>query len=110
MSDLIPVWLNVRQSDGVISVCMLLETPVGLALVDGEPYKRIGQVRNQTRVVKNQRVGSTTKQNGFQWYFDEEQWGASNGWEPTRTAAIRACLRAGGYIEAPPNAANGGLF
>ena len=51
--DLIPVHLTVRRSDGVVSVRMLLDTPVGVALVDGELYKRRGQVREATGTTKN---------------------------------------------------------
>lgn len=109
MSDLIPVHLNVRVSDGVVSVQMLLETRVGTGVVDGEPYKRIGQVRSRKSTVTN-RLGQSTTKDGFAWHYDEPEWGRTNGWEPTRAAAVKACLRAGGYVEAPPNAANPGLF
>lgn len=110
MSDLIPVHLNVRSSDGVISVQMLLETRLGIGVVDGEPYKRIGQIRNMPKKFYLERNGQTTTKEGFQWYYDEPEWGRTNGWEPTKAAAVTACLKAGGYVEAKANAANPGLF
>lgn len=109
MSDLIPVHLNVRLSDGVISVQMLLNTSIGTGVVDGEPYKRIGQIMKRRAKVSN-RLGQTTEKDGFQWHYDEPEWGRTNGWEPTKAGAVQALLKAGGYVEAPPNAANPGLF
>lgn len=45
MSDApIPVMVTVRPADGIVSVLPLLETPVGLALYEGDTYRRIGQI------------------------------------------------------------------
>lgn len=107
--DLIPVHLTVRPSDGVVSVRMLLATPVGIALVDGDLYKRIGQVREATGNERN-KYGLTVKRKGWTWFYDEAEWGSAVGSEPTKRKAVEALLREGGYVEAKPDATNQGLF
>jgi len=109
MEDLIPVRLTVRSSDGAISVQPLLVTRIGIAEVDGDGYKRIGQVVK----MRSKHLGARDQvvvQEGFAWYYDEPEYGRNNGWERTKARAVQACLRAGGYQEAPENAANPGLF
>jgi len=107
--DLIPVHLAIRDTDGTVSVRMLLETPIGNALVDGEGYERIGQIKQDTWREEN-RLGATRKVRGWAWYYDDPRYGEATGRETTKAAAIKALLEEGGYIEAPPNAATQPLF
>lgn len=108
--ELIPVMLNVRPSDGAVSVMMLLDTPIGTALVEGDSYKTIGQVQEETWQEKNPRTGNMRKMKGYAWWYDEAEFGQESGREMTKAAAVAAVLEAGGYREAPKNAANPGLF
>lgn len=102
--DLIPCMVAIRSSDGAVSVLPLLETPIGLAIHESDTYRRIGQVRPTTR----EEPGRHKK--GTAWYFDDPEYGKDSGRELTQKAAVAALLKAGGYVEAPPNAANPGLF
>jgi len=108
--DLIPVMVNVRPSDNVVSVLMLLETPIGTAIYEGDGYKRIGQVKESTWTEFDERLKVTRNRKGWTWWYDEQEWGRSTGRAKTKRAAIEAMLLAGGYVEAPPNAANPGLW
>lgn len=105
----IPVWVTVRPSDGVVSVLLLLDTPVGLALYEGDEYIRIGQIKEAEWMEAN-RQGVRTKKKGYSWYHDEEEYGQTTGREPTKAKALAALLLTAGYREAPPNATNQGLF
>ncbi len=105
----LPAMVTVRPSDGKVSIRLLLETRAGLALYDGDLYKTIGQIRPAVTAVKN-RHGSMTTKKGFSWFYDEEEYGREQGWEPTSKAAVAALLSVGGYVEAAPNATNQGLF
>lgn len=107
--DLIPVLLNVRDSDGSVSVRMLLDTPIGTALVDGEGYDRIGQIKPATWQEQN-RLGASRKMRGWAWYYDDPKYGSATGHETTKAAAIAAILNEGGFTEAPPNATTQPLF
>lgn len=108
--DLITCMVAIRPSDGAVSVLPLLETPIGLALYEADTYRRIGQVRPVTWEEPGRREGSTVKKKGTAWYFDDVEYGKASGRELTQKAAVAALLKAGGYVEAPPNAANPGLF
>jgi hypothetical protein len=102
--------LTVRPSDGAISVMPFLDTPVGTAIYEGDSYKRIGQITYGKRETKSPRTGYTRTEKGWNWWYDEEEYGRAGGFEPTKKAAVQAVLTAGGYVEAPPNVANQGLF
>jgi hypothetical protein len=108
--DLIPVMLTVRPSDGLVSVHLLLETPVGIAIYEGDSYKAIGQVKEGKWIEHNPRTKVTTTKKGWLWFYDEKGFGKETGSATTRKEAIQQVLLAGGYQEAPPNAANQGLF
>lgn len=108
--DPIPCMVAIRPSDGAVSVFPLLETPIGLAIYEGDSYRRIGQIRAVTWEEPGRRKGSVVKKKGTAWYFDDIEYGKDSGRELTQKAAVAALLKAGGYIEAPPNAANPGLF
>lgn len=96
-----PVHLSVRKSDGVVSVRLLLETPVGLALVDGDEYVRIGQVLP---------IDKPQGKDKFRWHHDEAEWGGATGTAGTHAAALKALLAHAGYRESQPNETNQGLF
>lgn len=102
--------VTVRKSDGAVSVLPLLETRIGLAIYDGDVYRRIGQIRPAEWTEPGRREGVVLRRKGFAWYFDDEEFGRDSGHEVTQREAIAALLAAGGYGEAPPNAANPGLF
>lgn len=106
---LLPCMVTVRTSDGLVSVLPLLETPIGLAIYAGDTYMRIGQVR-PTEWEEENRLGRVVKKKGTAWFLDSPEYGSTNGRETTQKAAVAALLAAAGYIEAPPNAANPGLF
>jgi hypothetical protein len=108
--DHLPVLLHVRKSDNVVSVRMLLETPIGLAEFEGDGYKRIGQLREVEWNEFDKRARVTRRKKGWQWWYDEEEWGSATGKAKTKAEALAALLDAGGYVEAPPNATNQGLF
>lgn len=108
--DLIPVLVTVRKADGKVSVLMLLETPVGTALYEGDVYKAIGQITPATWTERNPRTKAVTQKKGWSWWYDEAEYGSESGHATTSKAAIAAVLNAGGYVEAPPNATNQGLF
>jgi len=108
--DLIPCMVAVRPSDGAVSVFPLLETSIGLAIYEGDSYRRIGQIRPTTWEEPGRRANTTVKRKGTAWFFDDPEYGKESGRETTQKAAVAALLRAGGYVEAPPNAANPGLF
>ena len=109
MTDLIPVHVTVRPSDGVVSVRMLVETRAGIALYDGDVYNRIGQIREGQWTGKD-RHGFTTRKKGWVWFYDEEEWGSESGVATTKAKALTALLEAGGYAVAEANAENPGLF
>lgn len=97
----ISVHINFRASDGAISVQKLIDLPGGgFALIDGEQYVRIGQVYETRRA--NRKV--------WAWNYDERGYGREGSTAATKKAALDALLEAGGYVVAPPNAINGGLF
>ncbi len=99
--DPISVHLDIRSSDGVVSVQKLLDLPGGgFALVDGEEYIRIGQVYETRRA--GRRV--------WAWNYDEKGYGREGSTAATKKAALDALLEAGGYVIAPPNAINPGMF
>jgi hypothetical protein len=88
----------------------LLETSAGLAIYAEDTYKKIGQVRKARREVRSLLTGNPVKEEGWSWWYDEEEFGQESGWAPTKDTAVEAVLDAGGYKVAPPNAANPGLF
>lgn len=111
MSDApIPVMATVRPADGIVSVLPLLETALGLALYEGDTYRRIGQIHPTEWTEPGRREGQVMKRKGFAWFFDDVEYGQDNGREFTANKAKAALLAAGGYVEAPPNAVNPGLF
>jgi hypothetical protein len=101
---------TVRMSDGAVSVLPLLEKPVGLALYEGDTYQRIGQLNTKEWKEPGRRVGTTVTRKATVWFFDGAGYGQESGEETTAKAAKIALLAAAGYVEAPPNAANPGLF
>lgn len=108
--DLLDVMVNFRKSDGKVSILLLVDTPVGLALYEGDVYKAIGQVTAATWEERHPRTGAISKKKGYSWWYDEEEYGQATGRAFTTKAAVAAILAAGGYREAPPNATNQGLF
>lgn len=111
MSDApLPVMATVHPTTGVVSVRLLVETPVGLALYEGDEYFRIGQIRPGQWDQRHERLGTTTHKTGFFWYYDEPGYGTDNGTALTKPAALRALLKRAGYVQAQPNATNQGLF
>lgn len=108
--DLVPVWVSVRSSDGIVSVMMLVDTHVGVAIYEGDTYKDIGQVREERWTEFNERLGVTTTKRGWRWNYDEIEWGRHTGRTRTKGAAIAAILAAGGYRQVPAEAPNPGLF
>lgn len=108
--DLTPCMATVRAADGAVSVLPLLETPVGLALYEGDTYQRIGQLQAKEWTEPGKREGTTVKRKGTAWFYDVAEYGQDEGFETTAKAAKAALLQRGGYVEAPPNAVNPGLF
>lgn len=108
--DPIPCMIAIRPSDGAVSVLPLLETPIGLAIYEGDTYRRIGQVRHIAWTEPGRKKDTVVKRKGVAWFFDDPEYGQDQGRELTQKAAVAALLKAGGYIEAPANAANPGLF
>lgn len=106
MAALDPVLVDVRASDGVVCVRDLIETHVGLALVDGEGYRRIGQVQP---FEQRDGYGVLVKKT-WRWFYDEFEWGHAWGDERSRSAAVDALIHHAGYYQARPNAANQGIF
>jgi hypothetical protein len=102
--------MTLRRSDGRISVLNLYLTPEGLALNGDESYRSIGQVKKVHWTEQNPRTGLPNKKEGWGWWYDERGYGGARGTEMIKDAAVAAVLRAGGYVEAPPNATNVGLF
>lgn len=108
---LTPVLVNLRESDGVVSIRELRPQDGALALVDGEGYWRLGQVEHAKWQEQNPRTRAMVTRRGFGWWRDDKiPWGVRKGTELTRKAAIAAMLRAAGYVEAPENSTMEGLF
>ena len=106
----LPVWVSVRSSDGVVSVYMLVETPVGIAEWIGDVYRDVGQVSQAERKRVNPKTGLTVTTREWLWRYSESGMPAATGYEKSRDLAIQAVLKAGHYVEVPPEASNPGLF
>lgn len=108
--DLVPVMLTIRLTDGKVSVCNLHQTSEGLAIEATDTYRPIGQIREATWQEEDPKTGFLRKKKGWTWWYDERGYGGATGRALVKKAAVAALLGAGGYREAPPNAANPGLF
>lgn len=105
--DLIPVHVSVRH--GRVSILMLLTTPVGTALVEGDTWHEIGYIHHINTGVVNGH-GQTVVQPMWVWHYDEAEFDRGSGSEKTQKASIKALLAEGGYVEADDNAENQGLW
>lgn len=94
--DLTPCMATVRAADGAVSVLPLLETPVGLALYEGDTYQRIGQLQAKEWTEPGKREGTTVKRKGTAWFYDVAEYGQDEGFETTAKAAKAALLQRGG--------------
>ncbi len=101
--------VTIRRNDGKVSVLNLYATPEGLAIKATDTYRPIGQVREATWVEVNPSTGHSVKKKGWGWWYDEQGYGAASGTVATKTEAVALVLEAGGYRQAPSNAANPGL-